>query len=131
MTATDLLHRREERDGGTRGGAGLRRGAGAGPGRADLLRRRAPHDVPVGGRRGHRARPADGGLVGVDLAAVRREVEDTIDFLRGEIGEEAWQAGMFPEAPAAEAAILDNPYQYTDFVDESKRAGGEDRVLGR
>ena len=28
---------------------------------------------------------------------------------------------MFPEMPEAEAAILDNPYQYTDYVDESKR----------
>jgi cytosine/adenosine deaminase-related metal-dependent hydrolase len=73
----------------------------------------------------------DGRLVGIDLAPVRREIEDTIEYLRAEIGEEAWQAGMFPEAPAAEAEILDNPYQYTDFKDESKRAGGAARVLGR
>jgi hypothetical protein len=33
--------------------------------------------------------------------------------------------------PDAEQEILENPYQYTDFKDESKRAGGEDRVLGR
>ena len=38
---------------------------------------------------------------------------------------------MYPDMPEAEAAILDNPYQYTDYVDEAKRAGGEDRVLGR
>jgi hypothetical protein len=73
----------------------------------------------------------DGRLVGVDLASVRREVENTIDYLKAEIGEEAWQAGMFPELPAAEAEVLDNPYQYTDYRDESKRSGGEDRVLGR
>ncbi len=73
----------------------------------------------------------DGELVGIDLARVRAEVEDTIDHLRGALGEETWQAGMFPETPEAEAAILDNPYQYTDFKDESKRAGGEERVLGR
>jgi cytosine/adenosine deaminase-related metal-dependent hydrolase len=73
----------------------------------------------------------DGRLVGIDLAPVRREIEDTIEYLRAEIGEEAWQAGMFPEAPAAEAEILDNPYQYTDFKDESKRAGVAARVLGR
>ncbi|MGY1625058.1 amidohydrolase family protein [Geodermatophilus sp. SYSU D00965] len=70
-------------------------------------------------------------LVDVDLAAVRREVENTIDHLRQECGEEVWQAGMFPEMPEAEAAILDNPYQYSDFKDESKRSGSEDRVLGR
>ncbi|MGY1663646.1 amidohydrolase family protein [Geodermatophilus sp. SYSU D00705] len=73
----------------------------------------------------------DGKLVGIDLAPVRREIENTIDHLRGQIGEEAWQAGMFPDMPAAEKEILDNPYRYSDFKDESKRAGGEDRVLGR
>jgi cytosine/adenosine deaminase-related metal-dependent hydrolase len=73
----------------------------------------------------------DGKLVGVDLAAVRREIENTIDHLKAECGEEVWQAGMFPEMPEAEASILENPYQYTDFKDESKRAGGEERVLGR
>ncbi len=36
-----------------------------------------------------------------------------------------------PEMPEAEATILDNPYRYTDYVDEGKRAGGEERVLGR
>jgi cytosine/adenosine deaminase-related metal-dependent hydrolase len=70
-------------------------------------------------------------LVGMDLAPVRTEIENTIDYLRGACGEEVWQAGMFPEMPAAEAQILDNPYQYSDYVDEGKRAGGEDRVLGR
>ncbi|RBY76697.1 amidohydrolase [Geodermatophilus sp. TF02-6] len=73
----------------------------------------------------------EGRLVGIDLAPVRREIEDTIEHLRAELGEEAWQAGMFPEVPAAEAEVLDNPYRYTDFKDESKRAGGEERVLGR
>jgi cytosine/adenosine deaminase-related metal-dependent hydrolase len=85
------------------------------------------HTVVVDGR----VVKSEGKLVGIDLAPVRTELENTIEYLRGEIGEEAWQAGMFPEMPAAEAAILDNPYQYSDFVDESKRAGGEDRVLGR
>jgi cytosine/adenosine deaminase-related metal-dependent hydrolase len=70
-------------------------------------------------------------LVGVDLSPVRREVEETVDYLRSELGEEAWQQGMFPERAAAEASVLDNPYQYTDYKDESKRAGGEERVLGR
>ena len=73
----------------------------------------------------------DGKLVGIDLAPVRREIEDTIEYLKAEIGEEAWQSGMFPQMPEAEAEILDNPYQYSDFKDESKRAGGEERVLGR
>ncbi len=70
-------------------------------------------------------------LVGIDLAPVRQEIEATVDYLRSELGEEAWQQGMFPDMPSAEASILDNPYQYTDYKDESKRAGGEERVLGR
>jgi cytosine/adenosine deaminase-related metal-dependent hydrolase len=73
----------------------------------------------------------DGKLVGIDLAPVRTEIENTIDYLKQECGEEVWQAGMFPEMPEAEQSILENPYQYSDFKDESKRAGGEERVLGR
>jgi cytosine/adenosine deaminase-related metal-dependent hydrolase len=73
----------------------------------------------------------EGKLVGIDLAPVRREVEATIEYLRSELGEEAWQQGMFPDLPSAEADVLENPYQYTDYKDESKRAGGEERVLGR
>ena len=73
----------------------------------------------------------DGALVGIDLAPVRREIESTIEYLRSMLGEEAWQAGMFPDMPDAEQEILENPYRYTDFKDESKRAGGEERVLGR
>jgi cytosine/adenosine deaminase-related metal-dependent hydrolase len=85
------------------------------------------HTVVVNGR----VVKHDGQLVGIDLAPVRQEIENTIDYLKAECGEEVWQAGMFPEMPEAEASILDNPYQYSDFKDESKRAGGEERVLGR
>jgi cytosine/adenosine deaminase-related metal-dependent hydrolase len=85
------------------------------------------HTVVVDGR----VVKYDGKLVGIDLAPVRAEIENTIDYLKKECGEEVWQAGMFPEAPAAEQSILENPYQYSDFKDESKRAGGEERVLGR
>lgn len=52
-------------------------------------------------------------LVGVDLAAARRAVEQTVDHLRGELGEDAWRQGMNPDIP--ETTILDNPYQYTDY----------------
>jgi cytosine/adenosine deaminase-related metal-dependent hydrolase len=85
------------------------------------------HTVVVNGR----VVKHDGKLVGIDLPAVRTEIENTIDYLKGACGEEVWEAGMFPQMPDAEQSILDNPYQYSDFVDESKRAGGEDRVLGR
>jgi cytosine/adenosine deaminase-related metal-dependent hydrolase len=85
------------------------------------------HTVVVDGR----VVKFDGKLVGIDLAPVRAEIENTIEHLKGACGQEVWQAGMFPEMPEAEQSILENPYQYTDFKDESKRAGGEERVLGR
>jgi cytosine/adenosine deaminase-related metal-dependent hydrolase len=52
-------------------------------------------------------------LLGVDLAAARREIERTVDHLRSTMGEEAWQKGMNPDVP--ETTILDNPYTYTDY----------------
>jgi cytosine/adenosine deaminase-related metal-dependent hydrolase len=68
------------------------------------------HTVLVDGRivkRDHR-------LVGVDLAAARREVEATAEHLRATLGEEAWRKGMNPDVP--ETKILDNPYTYTDYA---------------
>ncbi|MEU9884021.1 amidohydrolase family protein [Sphaerisporangium sp. NPDC051011] len=52
-------------------------------------------------------------LVGVDLAASRRQVEQTVEYLRSTMGEEEWQKGMNPDIP--ETTILDNPYTYTDY----------------
>jgi cytosine/adenosine deaminase-related metal-dependent hydrolase len=59
-------------------------------------------------------------LVGVDLAAARREVERTIEYLRSTMGEEAWQEGMNPDVP--ETKILDNPYTYTDYRSAATRS---------
>jgi 5-methylthioadenosine/S-adenosylhomocysteine deaminase len=56
-------------------------------------------------------------LVGADLAAVRAEVESTVDYLRETMGEDAWLGGMNPDRPDAE--VLDNPYQYTDYKSAS------------
>jgi cytosine/adenosine deaminase-related metal-dependent hydrolase len=67
------------------------------------------HTVLVDGRVvKHRHR-----LLDVDLPAVRREVEETVDHLRSSLGEEGWQQGMNPDVPKTK--ILDNPYTYTDF----------------
>jgi 5-methylthioadenosine/S-adenosylhomocysteine deaminase len=60
-------------------------------------------------------------LVGADLAAARTAAEATVDYLRGELGEEAWEGGMHPEVP--EAQILDNPYQYTEYRSDSTHGG--------
>ena len=67
------------------------------------------HTVIVDGR----VVKSEGRLTGVDLGAVRREVDATVDYLRSVIGEEAWVQGMHPEIP--ETKVMDNPYTYTDY----------------
>ncbi|GAA2885080.1 amidohydrolase family protein [Nonomuraea rubra] len=56
-------------------------------------------------------------LAGIDLAAARAAVERTVDFLKGEMGEEAWEKGMNPDIPTTK--VLDNPYTYTDYRSDS------------
>ncbi|HWM07233.1 MAG TPA: amidohydrolase family protein [Actinophytocola sp.] len=58
-------------------------------------------------------------LVGVDLAAARRAVEETTEFLRAELGEDAWARGMNPDVP--ESKVLDNPYTYTEYRSDTTR----------
>jgi cytosine/adenosine deaminase-related metal-dependent hydrolase len=67
------------------------------------------HTVMVNGR----VVKHDHALVGIDLAAVRRTVEKTIEHLQSSLGQEAWENGMNPDIP--ETKILDNPYTYTEF----------------
>jgi 5-methylthioadenosine/S-adenosylhomocysteine deaminase len=64
------------------------------------------HTVLVNGR----VVKHEGRLVGIDLAAARRAVEETVEFAQRELGDE-WTGGMNPEIP--ETRILHNPYQYT------------------
>ncbi|MGW5721637.1 amidohydrolase family protein [Amycolatopsis sp. NPDC003865] len=75
------------------------------------------HTVLVNGR----AVKRDGRLLGVDLPAVRRRVEETVEYLRGQLGEEAWLKGMNPDVP--ETKILDNPYTYTDYQSDTTHGG--------
>ncbi len=56
----------------------------------------------------------------VDLVAARREVERTVEYLRAQLGEEAWEKGMHPDVPAA--GVLENPYMYSDY----RRTDGQD-----
>jgi cytosine/adenosine deaminase-related metal-dependent hydrolase len=67
------------------------------------------HTVLVDGR----VVKTDHRLVGVDLAAARRAVEQTVEHLRAQLGEEAWEQGMHPDVPAA--GVLENPYMYSDY----------------
>jgi cytosine/adenosine deaminase-related metal-dependent hydrolase len=75
------------------------------------------HTVVVNGRvvkHGHR-------LAGVDLAKAREAVGQTIEYLQGELGPEAWTDGMHPEIP--ETQILDNPYTYKETEAWKTREG--------
>jgi 5-methylthioadenosine/S-adenosylhomocysteine deaminase len=56
-------------------------------------------------------------LLGTDLAKARTAVEQTVEHLRTTLGEDEWRQGMSPEIP--ESKVLDNPYMYTDYADDS------------
>lgn len=67
------------------------------------------HTVMVDGR----VVKHDHHLVGLDLDKARRVVGETVEFLRSEMGEDEWAAGMTPDLP--EEVVFNNPYQYTDW----------------
>jgi cytosine/adenosine deaminase-related metal-dependent hydrolase len=51
-------------------------------------------------------------LRGADLAKARGAVEQTVEYARSQMGEEAWHEGMTPEQ--AKVDLIANPYTYTD-----------------
>jgi cytosine/adenosine deaminase-related metal-dependent hydrolase len=65
------------------------------------------HTVVVNGR----VVKHDHQLLDTDLAKARRVIAETVSYLRGELGEQAWEEGMNPEIPEHET--LANPYTYT------------------
>jgi 5-methylthioadenosine/S-adenosylhomocysteine deaminase len=65
------------------------------------------HTVVVNGR----VVKYDHQLTGAGLAKARQVVGQTVEYLRGELGPQAWDEGMHPEIP--ETRVLDNPYTYT------------------
>jgi 5-methylthioadenosine/S-adenosylhomocysteine deaminase len=67
-------------------------------------------------------------LAGGGLAKARQVVDETVGFLQGQLGREAWAEGMHPEIP--ETKVLDNPYTYTKWDAGSaqwKGGAGPDR----
>ncbi|CAM3283822.1 amidohydrolase family protein [Occultella aeris] len=56
-------------------------------------------------------------LLGTDLAKARTAVDQTIEHLRATLGDDEWRRGMSPEIP--ESKVLDNPYMYTEYADDS------------
>jgi cytosine/adenosine deaminase-related metal-dependent hydrolase len=65
------------------------------------------HTVVINGR----VVKYDHQLTGADLAKARQVIGQTVEYLQGELGPEAWREGMHPEIP--ETRVLDNPYTYT------------------
>jgi cytosine/adenosine deaminase-related metal-dependent hydrolase len=57
-------------------------------------------------------------LVGVDLEAIRGQVERTVEHLRAQLGDEAWEKGMNPDIPTSK--VLDNPYTYTEYRGDTR-----------
>jgi 5-methylthioadenosine/S-adenosylhomocysteine deaminase len=52
-------------------------------------------------------------LVGTGLGKARPVIAQTVDYLQGQLGADAWTEGMHPEIP--ETTVLDNPYTYTEW----------------
>jgi 5-methylthioadenosine/S-adenosylhomocysteine deaminase len=85
------------------------------------------HTVVVNGR----VVKHDHKLVGTDLAEARRVVEQTVEYLQGQLGPEAWTEGMYPEIP--QTTVMDNPYTYTEWDAGSaqwKGSASDDRARG-
>jgi 5-methylthioadenosine/S-adenosylhomocysteine deaminase len=67
------------------------------------------HTVVVNGR----VVKHDHRLTGPGLDKAREVVGQTVDYLHGQLGPQAWADGMHPEIP--ETTVLDNPYTYTEW----------------
>jgi cytosine/adenosine deaminase-related metal-dependent hydrolase len=52
-------------------------------------------------------------LVGMDLVAAKAKVGQTVDYLVGQLGADAWAKGMNPDVP--ESKLQENPYTYTEW----------------
>ncbi len=66
------------------------------------------HTVVVNGRVVKHAHQ----LVGADLAKAKEAVGETLEYLQGVLGPDAWTEGMHPEIP--EKQVLENPYTYKE-----------------
>jgi len=51
-------------------------------------------------------------LLDVDLNKARQAIAKTVEYARSNMGEQAWNDGMYPERAVVE--LIDNPYTYTD-----------------
>ncbi|HEY4269549.1 MAG TPA: amidohydrolase family protein [Galbitalea sp.] len=63
----------------------------------------------------------NGRLIGNEIDSVRGQIESTVEYLQGALGDPLWAEGMNPDIPATK--ILDNPYTYTEFRTASTHSG--------
>jgi 5-methylthioadenosine/S-adenosylhomocysteine deaminase len=75
------------------------------------------HTVVVNGR----VVKHDHKLIGVDLGRARQAVDQTVEYLKGVLGPEAWHDGMHPEIP--ETTVAQSPYTYTHSNKPGEGAG--------
>jgi cytosine/adenosine deaminase-related metal-dependent hydrolase len=66
------------------------------------------HTVVVDGR----VLKFDGKRIGLDIAPARDAVAKSVEYVRSQLGEEAWEEGMHPELTPTER--IPNPYGYQD-----------------
>jgi 5-methylthioadenosine/S-adenosylhomocysteine deaminase len=79
------------------------------------------HTVLVNGR----VVKYDHRLVDAELGRARQISQQTVDYLRGQLGPEAWDEGMHPKIP--ETKTLATPYTYSDAAQwkDSDNPGSE------
>src|SRR5919204_3264601 len=82
------------------------------------------HTVVVNGR----VVKYDHALVGTDLGKARQVSGQTVEYLMGKLGPDAWAEGMHPDVP--ETKVLDNPYTYTEWDAGSARWKTEWKAQG-
>jgi hypothetical protein len=75
------------------------------------------HTVVVNGR----VLKYDGTRIDLDIAPARDAVAKSVEYVRSQIGEQAWEEGMHPVLePEAE---IENPYKYTKGTAKVKAQG--------
>jgi hypothetical protein len=66
------------------------------------------HSVMVNGR----MLKYEGTRIGLDIAPARDAVAASVEYVRGKLGEQAWEEGMHP--PLEPDEEIENPYKYAD-----------------
>jgi 5-methylthioadenosine/S-adenosylhomocysteine deaminase len=81
------------------------------------------HTVVVNGR----VVKYDHRLTGVELGQARQRISQTVEYLKGQLGPQAWGEGMHPEIPGTR--VLHNPYTYTyPEASESEAEAGREQA---